>query len=81
MNLIAVCITGTTYEIPLLWNYMYKSFKSFHKCQLIKQSIKVLASCLWSVSECYQSLTAHQQGHTVPKQVIMIATSIQVATV
>ncbi len=29
------------------------------------------------------SLTAHQhqKGHTVPKQVIMIATSIQVATV
>ncbi len=36
-----------------------------------------------SVSECYQSLTTHQhqKGHTVPKQVIMIATSIQVATV
>ncbi len=35
------------------------------------------------VSECYQSLTAHQhqKGQTVPKQVIMIATSIQVATV
>ncbi len=35
------------------------------------------------VSECYQSLTEHQHqnGHTVPKQVIMIATSIQVATV
>ncbi len=35
------------------------------------------------VSECYQSLTAHQHltGHTVPKQVIMIATSIQVTTV
>ncbi len=35
------------------------------------------------VSECYQSLTAHQhqKGHTVPKQVIMIATSIQVVTV
>ncbi len=33
-----------------------------------------------SVSECYQSLTAHQHqnGHTVPKQVITIATSIQV---
>ncbi len=31
----------------------------------------------------YHSLTAHQhqKGHTVPKQVIMIATSIQVATV
>ncbi len=38
------------------------------------------------VSEFYQSLTAHQHqkghhGHTVPKQVIMIALSIQVATV
>ncbi len=35
------------------------------------------------VSECNQSLTAHQhrKGHTVPKQVILIATSIQVATV
>ncbi len=35
------------------------------------------------VSECYQRLTAHQHqtGHTVPKQMIMIATSIQVATV
>ncbi len=35
------------------------------------------------VSECYQSLTAHQhqKGHTMPKQVIMISTSIQVATV
>ncbi len=34
-------------------------------------------------SECYQSLTAHQhqKGHTVPKQVITISTSIQVATV
>ncbi len=33
------------------------------------------------VSECYQSLTAHQhqKGHKVPKQVIVIATSIQVA--
>ena len=32
-----------------------------------------------SVSQCYQSLTAHQHQkvHTVPKQVIMIATSIQ----
>ncbi len=32
------------------------------------------------MSECYQSLTAHQhqKGHTVPKQVITIATSIQV---
>ncbi len=31
----------------------------------------------------YHSLTAHQhqKGHTVPKQVIMVATSIQVATV
>ncbi len=31
----------------------------------------------------YHSLMAHehQKGHTVPKQVIMIATSIQVATV
>ncbi len=31
----------------------------------------------------YHGLTAHQhqKGHTVPKQVIMIATSIQVATV
>ncbi len=31
----------------------------------------------------YHSLTAHQhrKGHTVPKQVIMIATSIQVGTV
>ncbi len=31
----------------------------------------------------YHTLTAHQhqKGHTVPKQVIMIATSIQVATV
>ncbi len=31
----------------------------------------------------YHSLTSHQhqKGHTVPKQVIMIATSIQVATV
>ncbi len=31
----------------------------------------------------YHSLTAHQhqKGHTVPKQVIMIATLIQVATV
>ncbi len=31
----------------------------------------------------YHSLTAHQHqnGHTVPKEVIMIATSIQVATV
>ena len=37
----------------------------------------------WSVSECYQSLTAHQhqKGHTVPKQVITIPTSIQVATI
>ena len=36
-----------------------------------------------SVSECYQSLMVHQhqKGHTVPKQVIMIAMSIQVATV
>ncbi len=35
------------------------------------------------VSECYQSLTAHQhqKGHTVPKQVITITTSIQVAKV
>ncbi len=35
------------------------------------------------VSECYQSLTAHQhqKGHTVSKQVITIATSIQVTTV
>ena len=35
------------------------------------------------VSECYQSLTAHQhqKGHTVPKQVITITTSIQVVTV
>ncbi len=35
------------------------------------------------VSECYQSLTAHQhqKGHTVPKQVITIATSIQFTTV
>ncbi len=31
----------------------------------------------------YHSLTAHQhqKAHTVPKQVVMIATSIQVATV
>ncbi len=31
----------------------------------------------------YHSLMAHlhQKGHTVPKQIIMIATSIQVATV
>ncbi len=31
----------------------------------------------------YHSLTAHQhqKGHTVPKQVIIIVTSIQVATV
>ncbi len=37
----------------------------------------------WKVSECYQSLTAHQhqKGHTVPKQVMTITTSIQVATV
>ncbi len=37
----------------------------------------------WRVSECYQSLTAHQhqKGHTVPKQVITIATSIQVTKV
>ncbi len=35
------------------------------------------------VRECYQSLTAHQhqKGHTVPKQVITIRTSIQVTTV
>ena len=35
------------------------------------------------VCVCYQSLTAHQhqKGHTVPKQVITIATSIQVTTV
>ena len=35
------------------------------------------------VCECYQRLTAHQhqKGHTVPKQVITIASSIQVATV
>ncbi len=34
------------------------------------------------ISECYQSLTAHQhqKNHTVPKQVIIIATSIQVAS-
>ncbi len=34
--------------------------------------------CVW-----YHSLTAHQhqKGHTVPKQVIMISKSIQVATV
>ncbi len=32
----------------------------------------------WRECECYHSLTAnqHQEGHTVPKQVIMIATSI-----
>ncbi len=31
------------------------------------------------VSECYQCLTAHQhhKGHTVPKQVITISTSIK----
>ncbi len=36
-----------------------------------------------NVCECYQSLTAHQhqKGHTVPKQVITVATSIQVTTV
>ncbi len=35
------------------------------------------------MGECYQSLTAHQHqnGHTVPNEVIMIATSIQVTTV
>ncbi len=43
---------------------------------------KKVTICL-AVSECYQSLTAHQhqKGHTVPKQVITIATSIQVTTV
>ncbi len=37
----------------------------------------------YRLRECYQSLTAHQhqKGHTVPKQVITIATSIQVFTV
>ncbi len=44
-----------------------------------------LESHVWGglVSECYQSLTAHQhqKGHTVPKQVITVTTSIQVATV
>ncbi len=38
---------------------------------------------LGRVRECYQSFTAHQhqKGHTVPKQVITIAMSIQVFTV
>ncbi len=38
--------------------------------------------CSPSVSECYQSLTVHQhrKGHTVPKQVTMIATSVQLGT-
>ncbi len=42
-----------------------------------------LKSTHYTESEWYQSLTAHQhqKGHTVPKQVIMIATSIQVTTV
>ncbi len=37
----------------------------------------------YQVSVCYQSFTAHQhqKGHTVPKQVITIAMSIQVFTV
>ncbi len=43
----------------------------------------VVTHSLLSQCECYQSLTAHQhqKGHTVPKQVITIATSIQVTTV
>ncbi len=55
----------------------------------VKVKIKILsASCISPhtqkiSSECYQSLTAHQhqKGHTVPKQVITIPTSIQVTTV
>ncbi len=47
-----------------------------------KQEVHVLPYSV-SVSEWYPSLTAHQhqKGHTVPKPVIMIATSIQFATV
>ncbi len=47
----------------------------------LKGQIQVHVNC--EVSECYQSLTAHQhqKGHTMPKQVITIATSIQVFTV
>ncbi len=43
----------------------------------------VVVAVVIVVSECYQCLTAHQhqKGHTVPKQVITIATSIQVTTV
>ncbi len=43
----------------------------------------ILGVCALVVVVVVSQLTAHQhqKGHTVPKQVIMIATSIQVATV
>ncbi len=43
----------------------------------------IMTALLGSVSECYQSLTAHQhqKGHTVPKQVITIKTSNQVDSI
>ncbi len=47
-------------------------------------TLKFTICCVLCSGWCwYHSLTAHQhqKGHTVPKQVIMIATSIQVTTV
>ncbi len=50
------------------------------ECQIRSSGIESFCGSCWL---WYHILTAHQhqKGHTVPKQVIMIATSIQVATV
>ncbi len=53
---------------------------------IVTKIMKMACDQTWyeiPVSECYQSLMAHQhqKGHTVPKQVITIAMSIHVSTV
>ncbi len=60
---------------------MFDSYLSIKA--LIRLAVSEKTNFMEWVSECYQSLTAHQhqKGHTVPKQVITIPTSIQVATV
>ncbi len=44
----------------------------------VNSTVNIYIFICTRVGECYHSLTAHQhqEGHTVPKQVIMIATSI-----
>ncbi len=85
-NSIMWCVYISLYDVPT--QYPCRDVPVRWPCMIYLHVVHAWCPCVMSIlgvllSVCYQSLTAHQhqKGYTVPKQLLMLATSIEVATV